>query len=117
MAEGKIVTKKTIGPDGEWVSVDAHFLDGVEVTREEFLDAFPDKVGCPSTISSKGWPMRSEALAVHPDQVDEANARNRRRGLASEYEKGTGVCVIPTPREKKKLVKLEGFVDKQEAHN
>lgn len=59
------------------------------------------------------WPMKSEALAVHPNQVAEANERNRKAGVSVTYEPGTGLAVIPSPHERRKLMKLEGVHDRR----
>lgn len=88
-------------------------LNGVEVTKAEFDAAFPPKeLGVPSAAAPSCWPMTSEALAVHPDQVAEANARNKRHGVNATYEPGTGMCLIPDRGERKRLLKLEGFKDR-----
>jgi hypothetical protein len=94
-------------------------LDGVRVSREEYDAALPSKLDfseegeCLVGQGSATWPMTSEALAVHPSQVDAANERARRAGIGARYQKGTGVCQIDSPGEKTKLVRLEGFVDRQ----
>jgi hypothetical protein len=92
-----------------------------EVTEDEYNRSFPPKdiFGFEPLCGHhpKGWPMHSEALAVHPDQVDEANARARRHGIACRYERGTGVCEIDSEADKSKLVRLEGFVNKQAGYN
>lgn len=38
-----------------------------------------------NTPHPAGWPLVSEALAVHPDQVAEAVAEARKRGVPTEY--------------------------------
>lgn len=83
------------------------------VSREEFDARFPPKpLGVPlQGHTSACWPMRSEALAVHPDQVAEGNARNKKAGVGARYEAGTGICVIPDRGDRKKLLKVEGLHD------
>ncbi len=95
------------------------FVDDVEVTEEEFHATFPTRIedilasGLLGHSATKTcWPMRSRALAVHPKQVDQANARNRRHGLASYYEKD-GTAVLPTREERKKLNKLDAMHDNE----
>lgn len=56
------------------------------------------------------WPMVSEALAVHPKQVQEANERNRKHGVSVTYDR-KGMAVIPDRNERRKLLRLEGFHD------
>lgn len=94
-----------------------YFLGDREVPVGEFRKALgvkpfaPDPHGCvPGGTPTTGWPIRSEALAVHSSQVDEANARARRHGINVHYE-ADGTCVIPDRGNRKKLLKLEGFHD------
>lgn len=58
------------------------------------------------------WPLLSEAMAVHPKQVKEAQARAKRHGINVVYQKD-GRVLIPDRAERKRLLKLEGFHDKQ----
>lgn len=89
------------------------YIGDVAVSRAEFDARFPPKeMGAPlQSHTTTCWPMRSEALAVHPDQVTEANERNRKAGIAARYESGTGMCVIPDRADRKRLLKLEGMRD------
>jgi hypothetical protein len=68
--------------------------------------------GCGGGISAqrKCWPMVSKALAVHPKQVAQANARNKRHGVNVVYDP-TGHAHIPHRAERKRLCKLDGFHD------
>lgn len=54
------------------------------------------------------WPMKCEALAVHPRQVETMNARNKRHGINVQYEPKWGLAIIVDEGEYKKLRKLEG---------
>jgi hypothetical protein len=54
------------------------------------------------------WPMKNEALAVHPRQVEAMNARNKRHGINVQYEPKWGMAIIPDEGEYKKLRRLEG---------
>lgn len=59
------------------------------------------------------WPMKSQALAVHPEQIAEAHERNRKAGITGvEYLKD-GTAVIADRGARKNLMKLEGVVDKE----
>jgi hypothetical protein len=112
-ASGRVESRRRVGDDGEWVVEDVYVLDGKEVSREEFLAVFPDKpVGCGNSHLSSCWPMYSEALAVHPDQIQQANERAKRHGLDVEYVKG-GIAKIGSRNDRKRLLKLEGFHDNQ----
>jgi hypothetical protein len=108
--KGKIV----YGPKGKKL----FFIDGKPVSRRRFDRAFPNRV-CDLIRAGKGpggqengaWPMRSEALAVHPRQVEQANARNARHGVATRYDPKTGHAIIPSREDRRKLLKVEGFRD------
>ena len=67
----------------------------------------------PGGTTTSGWPMYSEALAVDPSQVEEANARNKRHGVPVVYDPKNGKAVIPDRAARKKLLRLEGRHDKQ----
>lgn len=90
----------------------AWFLDGVSVTKEAFDAAFPDKeVGECGGHRPACWPMVSEAMAVHPDQVDDANARAKRHGLTGVKYNKKGFVELSDRGSRKKLLRLEGFHD------
>lgn len=97
----------------------AYFLGDREVTEAEFRAAHPMKLvlggGEPllgQSPSGDCWPLTSEALAVHPKQVREANERNKKNGINVQYDPATGNAVIPDRAERRRLLKLEGLVDK-----
>lgn len=97
-----------------------YFVNGTEVPEAEYRSAVPCKLqemvdaATPPDGHRPGiWPMYSDALAVHPDQVAEANARAAKNNLGVRYETGTGRCEIASDGDKVKLVALEGFVNKQ----
>lgn len=54
--------------------------------------------------------FQSRALACHPKQVDEMNARAKRHGIAVEYDK-KGRCRISGPAARKQILRLEGLHD------
>lgn len=95
------------------VSVATFYLEGKEVTEAEYRRVFPEPTpGLP--MSSMAWsrPQESDALAVHPSQVDEANERNRRRGCSVTYRRDDGRAIVPDRGERKKLLKIEGMHDR-----
>ena len=96
---------------GEHDRPDEFYIDGVQVTEAEFRAACPEREGMPASSSTSAWPMRSVALAVHREQVDEANRRNAAAGVNAHYE-ADGTCVINSRADRRKLLKLEGFKDK-----
>lgn len=64
----------------------------------------------PDAPAKAGWPKESYALAVHPKQVGQANARNARHGIATRY-RADGMAIVPTRADRKKLLKLEKMRD------
>ena len=56
------------------------------------------------------WPIISDALAVHPSQVQQARERNKRHGVPVWYMLD-GRAILPDRAARKKLLKLEGFHD------
>jgi hypothetical protein len=86
------------------------------VTKAAFDARFPDKplatVATETYSCGKGWPQASVALAVHPDQVAEANERNKRHGVGVTYA-ADGTALVPDRAERRKLLRLEGYHDRQ----
>ncbi len=59
------------------------------------------------------WPMKSEALAVHPDQIPEALARNKRHGIQGVSYDRLGRAVLADRGARRDLMRLEGVHDNQ----
>lgn len=57
------------------------------------------------------YPMESDALACHPSQVEAMEARNKKHGIRVNY-KPDGTAVIPDRGERRRLLRLEGMVDR-----
>ncbi len=92
-----------------------YFLAGEEVTEAAYRAVYPlPEAGQapPASVSCSAWPLISDALAVHPKQVAEANARNRKAGVHVTYQ-ADGRAVLPDRNERRKLLRLEGCHDKQ----
>lgn len=66
-----------------------YYIDNLEVTKAVFDNAFPDKPltdGDFGGLSGKSTrPKLSEALAVHPKQVEEATASAKAKGVPTEF--------------------------------
>jgi hypothetical protein len=90
-----------------------YYIDGKEVTKAEFDVAFPPKpIGDGAGLIAWKRPLRSRALAVHPKQVQQANARSERMGLGVHYEPD-GTAVLPTRNIRKNLMKAEAMHDNE----
>lgn len=61
----------------------------------------------------KGWPMESEALACHPDQVREFTENARKHGVPTEFNTKTGCPIFTDPAHRRKYMKLAHVVDKK----
>jgi hypothetical protein len=63
-----------------------------------------------SKVAVKGaghcWPLKSEAVAVHPSQVAEMNEYNRSHGVNVTYDPKWGTAIIPDRGAYKKFQKL-----------
>ena len=57
------------------------------------------------------WPMKSEALACHPRQVEAIMARNKKHGITGVHYEKDGTCVISDRKARKELLALEGLHD------
>ena len=95
------------------------FVGDNEVSPEEYAaTVHPWKIKdllaegrAPGGTQPRGWPLTSVALAVQPDQIAEATARNKRHGCRVGYTP-EGKAVIPDAGEYRRLRKLEGVFDK-----
>ena len=92
-----------------------YYLDGREVTEAEYRERYPapelGQGGIPGGLHSKGWPIYSDALAVHPKQIEAAKARNKKHGLNIEYDPKDGRAILPDNGARRKLMKIEGCHD------
>jgi putative FmdB family regulatory protein len=70
----------------------------------------PRVFAAPGGPAPSCWPLVSEALACHPTQVEEMNARNAKHGIGTRYDKD-GFAHIPDRADRKRLLRHEGFRD------
>lgn len=95
------------------------FVNDVEVTEEEYKAATPSKLNellgeeCLPAQHPGAWGgMRSEAMAVHPEQIPEVLARNKKHGLGNiEYDRA-GRPILKDRGMRRDLMRLEGVHDK-----
>lgn len=93
-------------------------IDGKEVSEEEY-NARVKKAGItpgspPQVASASGWPMKSDALAVHPSQIAEVMERNKRHGITGvSYDPKDGRAILADRGARRDLMALEGIHDKQ----
>lgn len=109
MARGRIVISG---------SVVTYFVNGGEVTKDEYDAAFPSKLaelledGATLPGGTKTcWPMVSDGLACHPDQIPEIMERDKRNGVPTARD-GQGRPILTSRGHRRELLRLEGFHDK-----
>lgn len=109
-----IIYKTRVTNAGRRVITPLYFLDGVRVTPKQFHAGKVPRAPKSLTTAPRrvsGWPKYSEALAVHPDQVPEAQARAKRHGISVEYTT-RGDVLVPDRGNWLKLLKLERMHEK-----
>jgi hypothetical protein len=107
-------TKIVYGPGGRKL----FYIDGKEVTAEEYAETIHPwkikdllgKMKAPGGTQASGWPKTSVALACHPDQVAEMNARNKQHGIGTRYD-ASGTAHVPDAADFRKIQKLERLHD------
>lgn len=62
-------------------------------------------------LAMSGWPIVSDALAVHADQVQEAIADAAKKGVPTEFRKD-GRPVLRDRAHRKAYLKAYGFIDR-----
>lgn len=92
-----------------------YFVGDAEVTEKQYRKLTKSKPLAAGdevlTQSTSAWAdFTSEALAVHPTQVKEANERSKRHGLGVVYDK-QGFARIPDRAARRRLMRLEGVHD------
>ncbi len=103
------MTKLVFGENGK---PNRYIIDGKEVTKAEWDEAFPPRLGVPAIggNSSSGWPMVSEALAVNPKQIKKVMERNRKHNLHINYDI-EGRPVLQDRGQRRDLMRIEGAHD------
>lgn len=72
-------------------------------------DFFAEQV---SARPAQNWPMESDALAVHPAQVKEAEQASIDAGIPTHFNKQTGAPIFNSPSHRKAYCKAYGFYDR-----
>lgn len=96
------------------------FVDGREVTREEYQHAheslpsklhelFGEEV---MTDSSAGWPMASESWAVHPAKIAEQMELDKAKGAPLTRYDDLGRQIFESRGHRKAYAKAHGLIDR-----
>lgn len=57
------------------------------------------------------WPMTSEAMAVHPEQIGEAHAASVAQGVPTQFDRA-GRPILTDPGHHRRYMKANGFFDR-----
>lgn len=91
-----------------------YLIEGRSATKEEFDAAFPPQPDFldvpPMSSSASAWPMYSDAMGVHPKQIEEARARNRAHGIQIDYLPD-GRAILTDRGSRRDLMRIEGYHD------
>lgn len=112
---GTIASRRAVGDDGEWVTVAVYTLDGVEVSKEDFDAAFPDHEltgSGPGGHLPGAWPILSDVMGVHPDDIPAAAARDRQLGVPTGYTPD-GRAVFESRGHRARFLKAHGYHDRK----
>lgn len=87
-------------------------LDDATIATRSPDDEVSGAADAPYTARTEAWPIRSEALAVHPSQRAEAEERARRCGVPTSYDPA-GRPILTGPEHRRRLMKLDNAFDRQ----
>ncbi len=95
----------------------AYFLEGEQVSQEAFDAAFPAKEIGPSSVPSlTGWPLKSDALGVHPRKVGEAHADARAKGVPTDFTPG-GRPIFRDRNHRRQYLRAYGYYDRNAGYS
>jgi sugar/nucleoside kinase (ribokinase family) len=86
-------------------------LDGKAVAKEEFFAAFPPVEEFSAAALCAAPPHKSDGLAVHPDQVQEATESAKRKGVPTEFLPD-GRPVMRSRAHQKQYLRAYGFYNR-----
>jgi hypothetical protein len=89
---------------------DRYFLDGREVSKELFDQFFPDLPLGPQQVCFFP-PLASDAMAVHPHQVEEAREDAKRKGVPVDFLPD-GRPVFTSRQQRRRYLRAYGFKDR-----
>lgn len=94
-----------------------YFVNDKEVTKDEYDAAFPSKLAdlfaSGETLAahqSSCWPMKSEAMACHPDQIPAIMERDRKAGVPTQRDRA-GRPILTSRAHRRALMRVEGYHD------
>lgn len=101
--------------DGQTIEVQGNMLDRRPETIRRSGKAFhrnpaADHRGHHDT-NGAGWPLTSSAVGVHPDQIQEAMASDKRDGVPVRYNRD-GDVVFQDKAQRDRWMKAKGYFDR-----
>lgn len=90
-----------------------YYLSGREVTKEKYEEYYPPMKMDGGFPAMNGWskPMLSDAMAVHPEQIEEARERDKKHGVPTDYT-ADGRPILHSEDHKRRLMKSLGYHDR-----
>lgn len=85
--------------------------DGICYKRDIVAEHKGSKVG-----SCMSWPLKSNSVAVHPDQISEFSDYSRKNGVPTDYD-GEGRPIFTSAKHRKKYCRLYGYYDKDAGYS
>jgi hypothetical protein len=107
---GSWMTRRRLNDQGEWESVSVYYLDGKEVGESEFRAAFPDceEVGDFGVSTSWKRPIHSEALGIHPMDIEAAQRAAENKGVPTSYDT-EGRPIFTSRQHRARFLKMKGY--------
>lgn len=92
-----------------------YFVEGVEVTKEEWDATFPDHKIYPGeslgTPSPGAWPLISDAAGVHPEQIEDAMQGAKNLGVPTDFT-AEGQAIFRDRDHRRRFLRAHGYFDK-----
>lgn len=91
-----------------------YVIDNKEVTEAEYRERYPlPEMGHgPFSAPSPGaWPMKSEAVAVHPNQIEEATVSAVNKGVQTDFDR-QGRPIFRDRGHRRRYLRTYGFHDR-----
>lgn len=102
-------TKVVVGARNKFT----YYIDDKEVSEKEWKKTCRGmnlgNVATTMMQTSKSWPKKSDALGVHPKQIDEAQAMSIKLGVPTEFDRETGQAIMRDNAHQRDFLKAHGY--------
>ena len=92
-----------------------YYLENKQVTEAQYRAVHPLPASCggaPGGTPTTGWPILSDALAVHPEQIEEAKKDAAMRGIDVDFVPEDGRAVLRDRDHRRRMLRAYGFHDR-----